>query len=76
MELELTRHFLRTRDRAGRLEMLLKSLESPSRGFAAVFRIVGSDLRLEQSHGLTPIETEAVTLSPDGPRDESRAASS
>lgn len=64
-ELELTRHFLRTRDRAGRLEMLLKSLEIPEQsGFAAVFRIVGSDLRLEQSHGLSPESRQKLSLSP------------
>lgn len=64
-ELELTRHFLRTRDRAGRLEMLLKSLEIPeNEGFAAVFRIVGSELRLEQSHGLCPESRQKLSLSP------------
>lgn len=64
-ELELTRHFLRTRDRAGRLEMLLKSLEIPeNQGFAAVFRIVGSELRMEQSHGLSPESRQKLALSP------------
>lgn len=64
-ELELTRHFLRTRDRAGRLEMLLQSLEVPEdHGFAAVFRIVGSDLRLEQSYGLSPESRRKLSLSP------------
>lgn len=64
-ELDLTRHFLRTRDRAGRLEMLLKSLiPEEGEGFAAVLRLVAGELRMEQSHGLSPESRQRLTLSP------------
>lgn len=63
-ELGLTRRFLGTRDLPSRLQLLLESLVAdPQSGFAAVFRIVGTQTLLEQSVGLDPETSRKLMLS-------------
>jgi len=63
-ELGLTRRFLSTRDLPSRLQLLLESLVAdPQTGFAAVFRVVGTQAQWEQSVGLDPEASRKLLLS-------------
>ncbi len=62
-ELDLTRRFLGTRELSGRLRVLLDSLiADPQQGFAAILRIVGPRMQLEEAVGLLPDSRRKLTL--------------
>ena len=62
-ELGLTRRFLGVHDLSGRLRVLLEVLVAdPQQGFAAIFRLVGHEPRLEQAVGLLPESSRKLAI--------------
>ncbi len=69
-ELILTRRFLGAHNLSGRLRVLLEALVAdPQLGFAAIFRLVGHEPKLEQAIGLLPESSRKLTISPRVARD-------
>lgn len=62
-ELDMTRRFLGAHDLPARLRVLLEALVAePQQGFAAIFRLVGSEPHLEQTIGLLPESSRKLAI--------------